>query len=245
MEIWVRVKEYPNYEVSTYGNIRNIKTLRVLKYYLRNGYPSVSLSNNGIIKTVNIHRIVGISFLEKNDLVINHKDGNKENNHVENLEFVSYKNNTLHAIENKLTKIHVNKVKQYKMENNELIYINEFSSIKEASIKSGISDKHIGSVCRGNRKSTGGYIWKYSDKEVNIINPLNIVGKEIKDFPNYIITKEGKVYSKKRKDYLIATKTLNGYYKIKLCNNGLYKDFYIHKLVKDHFNSLIPDIMET
>ena len=90
-------------------------------------------------------------------------------------------------------------------------------------------------MCRGNRKSTGGYVWKYIDKDFSKVNEDEVDGKEIKDFPNYIITKEGKVYSKKRKDYLVPSKIPSGYLKVKLCNNGLYKDFYIHKLVNDHF----------
>jgi hypothetical protein len=233
MEVWGIIKNYPNYEVSTKGNIRNIKTLNILKSSLRNGYPSVSLSKEGKAKTVNIHRIVASVFLGEKDLIINHKDGDKTNNSLENLEWVSYKDNAIHALENKLTKTHPNKVGQYTLKDQELI--KEYSSIIEASKETGISDKHIGSVCRGNRKSTGGYVWKYIDKDFSKVNEDEVNGKEIKDFPNYIITQEGKVYSKKRKDYLIPSKIPSGYLKVKLCNNGNYKDFYIHKLVKDHF----------
>jgi len=233
MEVWGIIKDYPNYEVSTKGNIRNIKTLNILKSSLRNGYPSLGLSKDGKSKTVNIHRIVASVFLGENDIIINHKDGDKTNNNLENLEWVSYKDNTKHALESKLTKTHSNKVGQYTLKDQELI--KEYSSIIEASKETGISDKHIGSVCRGNRKSTGGYVWKYIDKDFSKINEDEVDGKEIKDFPNYIITNEGKVYSKKRKDYLVPSKIPSGYLKVKLCNNGLYKDFYIHKLVNDHF----------
>jgi hypothetical protein len=234
MEVWGKIKEYPNYEVSTKGNIRNIKTLNILKECLRNGYPSVSLSKDGKSFTKNIHRIVANTFLGESDLIVNHKDGNKTNNTLENLEWVSYKENTKHALENELQKIHTNRVGQYLLKD-ELILIKEYSSIIEATKETGISDKHIGSVCRGNRKSTGGYVWKYIDKEFSKVNIEDVVGKEIKDFPNYIITQDGKVYSKKRKDYLIISKTSNGYSKVKLCNNGVYKDFYIHKLINDYF----------
>jgi hypothetical protein len=233
MEVWGIIKDYPNYEVSTKGNIRNIKTLNILKSSLRNGYPSLGLSKDGKSKTVNIHRIVASVFLEEKDLIINHKDGDKTNNNLENLEWVSYKDNTKHALESKLQKTHPNKVGQYTLKDQELI--KEYSSIIEASKETGISDKHIGSVCRGNRKSTGGYVWKYIDKDFSKVNEDEVDGKEIKDFPNYIITKEGTVYSNKRKDYLVPTKIPSGYLKVKLCNNGLYKDFYIHKLVSDHF----------
>ncbi len=233
MEVWDIIKDYPNYEVSSKGNIRNITTLNILKSSLRNGYPSVSLSKDGKSKTVNIHRIVASVFLGENNLIINHKDGNKTNNILENLEWVSYKDNTKHALENKLQKTHPNKIGQYTLKTQVLIKV--YPSIIEASNETGISDKHIGSVCRGNRKSTGGYVWKYIDKVFSKINEDEVNGKEIKDFPNYIITQDGKVYSKKRKDYLVPSKIPCGYLKVKLCNNGNYKDFYIHKLVKDHF----------
>ncbi len=233
MEVWGIINDYTDYEVSTKGNIRNIKTLNVLKSSLRNGYPSVSLSKYGKSKTVNIHRIVASVFIGENNLIINHKDGNKTNNTLENLEYVSYKDNTKHALERKLQKVHTNKVGQYTLKGQELI--KEYCSIIEASKETGISDKHIGSVCRGNRKRTGGYVWKYIDKDFSKINEDEVDGKEIKDFPNYIITQDGKVYSKKRKDYLVPSKIPSGYLKVKLCNNGNYKDFYIHKLVNDHF----------
>jgi len=235
MEVWGKIKDYPNYEVSTKGNIRNIKTLNILKSSLRNGYPSVSLSKEGKSNTKNIHRIVASTFIGESELIVNHKDGNKTNNSLENLEWVSYEDNTKHALENNLQKTHPNRVGQYKLKDEKLILMREYSSIIEASKETGISDKHIGSVCRGNRKSTGGYVWRYIDKEFSKINIEDVTGKEIKDFPNYIITQQGKVYSKKRKDYLIASKLPNGYLKVKLCNNGNYKDFYINKLVNDYF----------
>ena len=235
MEVWGKIKDYPNYEVSNKGNIRNIKTLNILKGCLRNSYPSVTLSKEVKTNTKNIHRIVATTFLGESELIVNHKDGNKANNNLENLEWVSYEDNTRHALENKLQKTHPNRVGQYILKGEDMILIKVYLSIIEASKETGISDKHIGSVCRGNRKSTGGYVWKYIDKEFSKINIEDVVGKEIKDFPNYIITQDGKVYSKKRKDYLIASKIPNGYFKVKLCNNGIYKDFYIHKLVNDYF----------
>jgi len=65
----------------------------------KNGYVSVVLSKNGVGKTVKIHRIVAQAYIacDKSGLVVNHKDGNKSNNVVDNLEWTSPKKNTIHA----------------------------------------------------------------------------------------------------------------------------------------------------
>jgi hypothetical protein len=95
-EIWkgVIIDEVKyNYEVSNTGNIRNSQTGRVLKPSIRAQYYGVSLSKNTKSKTYNIHSIVAMMFIDNpnNYKVINHKDGNKVNNNVENLEWCSYK----------------------------------------------------------------------------------------------------------------------------------------------------------
>jgi hypothetical protein len=114
-EIWVRVR-YSNiiliYEVSVYGKIRNIITNKVLKGYVDvNGYIQVMLKTvNNKIKKFRIHTLVAITyrFLDYSEITntVNHKDCNKLNNSVLNLEWVSNAynieharvNNTIHSI---------------------------------------------------------------------------------------------------------------------------------------------------
>ena len=107
MEIWknVNLKNYEMYEVSSLGNVRrNGKLLK--KGVDRYGYLRVNLCNNNIRKTRTIHRLVALAFIENpnNCLTVNHKDGNKKNNMVENLEWVTSQENTKHAQENELYK---------------------------------------------------------------------------------------------------------------------------------------------
>lgn len=234
---WRKIKEFENYQVSNDGRIRNKNTKKVLKPWIRNGYYSITLRKDSKSFTKNIHKIVGITWLKKtlNSNFINHIDGNKLNNKLENLEFVTPKQNTKHAIDNNLTKPNVKKVKQYTKDG---IFLKEFASIKEAEGKTGVSNKHIGSVCRGKRKTTGGYVWKYSDDiEINIQIPK---GKKIKEYSNYILTKEGRVFSVKTTRYLIPKKLPSGYKTVKLCNSykQISKDHYIRKLMKE----LYPNI---
>lgn len=100
MEVW---KKYPNdnrYEVSSLGRIRGQKGNILKGTQTKDGYKKVGLYTNGKGKFKYIHRMVLETFLpnEKSDkLEVNHKDGNKENNSLENLEWVTSKENNLHA----------------------------------------------------------------------------------------------------------------------------------------------------
>lgn len=92
---WEVVAVNPNYEVSDLGEVRNIKTGRILKQKLRNGYAAVNLSNDGKVTTYNVHRLVAEAFLSNSDKKeqVNHKDEIKTNNSLPNLEYVTPKEN--------------------------------------------------------------------------------------------------------------------------------------------------------
>lgn len=101
--MWKTIPFERNYEVSTFGEVRNktskhVKSLRLSK----NGYYRVTLYPSG--KTYFIHKLVAETFIEKIDgkPYVNHKDGDKLNNSLHNLEWCSPKENTHHAIENGL-----------------------------------------------------------------------------------------------------------------------------------------------
>ncbi len=193
-EIWKKIKDYSNYEVSNTGKIRNIKLNIELKLSYNTGYYFIELREKGKRRKGYIHRLVAEAFLEKinEKLVVNHKDGNKENNNVENLEWITQGENVKHALDNNLL-IHFKlEVNQYTKEG-KLIY--KYSSIEEASKKTNINGASISLVCKEKRKSAGGFIWKYNSETNTLKNQPE--GIEIKEFPNYIITRDGKVYSKK------------------------------------------------
>lgn len=106
-EIWKDIPKYEGiYEISNYGRIKNKKTGKLKSQ--RNtfkGYLQVGLSNKGD-KTFRVHRLVAEAFIPNpNNLPqVNHKDGNKKNNRVDNLEWISNYDNMQHAIKLGLTK---------------------------------------------------------------------------------------------------------------------------------------------
>lgn len=105
-EIWKQIENFENYEVSTYGRVRkNYKNKKVkyLKPMKTNGYLCVELWKNRKRKRIKIHRLVAIAFISNPDNLpqVNHKDLNKENNNVENLEWISNRDNCLHYHKNK------------------------------------------------------------------------------------------------------------------------------------------------
>lgn len=88
------------YAISNKGNLINVKNNKKLKTRInKHGYEEVQLSTNGIRKNYRVHRLVGILFLSniENKPYINHKDGNKLNNNVDNLEWCTSKENDFHA----------------------------------------------------------------------------------------------------------------------------------------------------
>lgn len=114
-EIWKTIEEYPNYQISNKGRIKSIERItnagilnvekvkrneRILKpQTMTKGYLGVKLYNNQIGKTIKIHRLVAKYFIPNpnNYEQVNHIDGNKKNNCVENLEWCNCIQNMEHS----------------------------------------------------------------------------------------------------------------------------------------------------
>jgi DNA-directed RNA polymerase II subunit RPB2 len=97
---WKIINNYDNYSISNKGEVKNNTTRRILKYYIRNGYNSVTLSKDNCKKTFNIHNLVAEHFLKKptnKGYVVNHIDEDKLNNNLDNLEYITYRDNTLYS----------------------------------------------------------------------------------------------------------------------------------------------------
>ncbi len=83
------------------GEIYNNKGKKISLSKYKQGYPVLRLKINGVTKAYKVHRLVAEAFIPKipNKTIVNHKDGNKCNNNVQNLEWTNYLENNIHAIE--------------------------------------------------------------------------------------------------------------------------------------------------
>jgi len=171
MEIWKKIQINPNYEISSLGNVRSIthKTLckdgRTRTYVGKNlvpkidrhGYKRVALGRQN--DNIAIHRLVAQTFIDNpnNYPCINHIDGNKLNNSIENLEWCTYSENLIHAYKTKLNP-RPKRVKQMTMDG---VLIKEWESATQCSKETGISRSKIGECCLGKRKAHRGYRWVF------------------------------------------------------------------------------------
>ena len=173
MEVYKDIVGYEGlYQISNEGNVKSlIKRFGCEKVLnpgiTRAGYLTVTLCKNKKRESVQIHRVVAEHFLLKTDLCVNHKDCDKLNNHVDNLEWVSYKENTHHAMSNGLLVFNTQKIATDKRKvvlqidpiTNEIVA--RYNSAHDAARKTGFNRGNICSCCRGNGKIVNKYIWKY------------------------------------------------------------------------------------
>jgi hypothetical protein len=181
MEEWKYIEgTNKGYKISNFGKVYSLKTNKLMRIQtnVRFGYKQVYLRQNGGYKMYKIHRLVATHFIEniENKKEVNHKDGNKENNTVYNLEWCTRLENVRHAIKEglwKFTESHRQALKKYN-ENRETKtvymytktgeFIREFKSAVHAGNFVGSSKNNI-SACANNyktAKSVKGYVFKYN-----------------------------------------------------------------------------------
>lgn len=149
MEKWEKIDNYPLYEVSNFGCIRNKRTNRITFGWDRGlGYKKVRLYNENGSKSIYLHRLVAIAFLEKvnGKNNVNHIDFNPENNRVENLEWCNHKENIRHSS------------KAGRMSKTKLIILNKYNGIfyygvKEAAESIGIKTNTLTCKLTGKLKN--------------------------------------------------------------------------------------------
>ena len=123
----------------------------------------MNLHKLGVSSVLPVHRLVAEAFICNlfGLPVVNHIDGNKANNTVENLEWVSYSENNVHALQHQLRAPKSNPVMQIDM-NSEAVAV--YESVTDASRHTGISRGMISHAVHGRVKQAGGYIWRLIEK---------------------------------------------------------------------------------
>lgn len=160
-EIWRDIKGYENrYAISNKGRIYSYLSNKMLSQCLRRGYLSVCLiTGDGRKKMESVHRLVAIHFLDNpNNLPqVNHKDENKLNNEVDNLEWCTAKDNMNYGTRNeRISKAHNKSV--YCINNNTV-----YPSATIAAKELGLNRPAISECCNGKRQSVKGYRFKFAD----------------------------------------------------------------------------------
>lgn len=161
-------------------SFKNHKKIIMKPHKTIKGYYQIVLYKNGKAKRFQIHRLVAKAFIKnfENKPAVNHIDGNKLNNIVDNLEWCTLSENTLHAYRTGLEKITERKiacgkkyaqlnfnweklkkkVDQFDLQGN---FIRTWESGTEAERQLNLPHSKVAACCVGRRKSTGGFIWKH------------------------------------------------------------------------------------
>lgn len=238
-ETWTPIANFPNYMVSTFGNVKNIISQKILKNSIKAGYYHVSLVNANVHKTLKVHRLVANAFISNfdNKPEVNHVDKNKLNNNVENLEWVTRSENMKHSF-NTSGKITNNKsIKIDMIDANSNQIIDTFDSIATAAnwlvINCGAKNVHSAqnsiSNCFCNLSSTSfGYKWKAHDD----IYYVDEVWKQIdihasNEKLKYFVSNLGRY--KNGKGIIMSNYKINenGYIRVNI--NG--KTYLLHRLI--------------
>lgn len=166
MESWKPIPNYENlYEINTLGEVRSLcgryGKNKILKACVNSrGYSLVTLCKDGKQKSFNVHRLVAELFIPNPDGLpcINHKDEDKTNNNVSNLEWCSYYYNNVYG--QRLTKSAMKRSIPVVCVETGTVY----ASSQSAAQKTGICQSSISSCCNGKAKTAGGFHWRYHTK---------------------------------------------------------------------------------
>lgn len=162
-EIWMPIPGYEGlYEISTEGRVKSLCSGRWHTEMIRkgvrdkNGYLTVNLKKDGRYICAKVHRLVATTFIDNPNGYphVNHKDCDKTNNSVTNLEWCTAAYNNAYKDKYKCTNKAVKQI-------HDGVIINTYESIRLASKATGTNETCISMVLHGKRKKAGGYEWAY------------------------------------------------------------------------------------
>lgn len=175
MEQWRTVIDdngevWKNYEVSTHGRVRSLnykgvkgRVQELKPSAIKDGYLQVVFHKNGNQKHFLVHRLVALAFIPNphNKPTVNHLDQNTQNNHVENLQWATMKEQNTHGTHSESS------AKARRNMNGKRVLCVEtgiiYESTQQAERETGLSQSSISACCRGKRKTCGKCHWEYAD----------------------------------------------------------------------------------
>ena len=187
-ELWKDIKGYEGYyQISNLGRVKSLNRTIIRRdnkiYHQKEQIITPCINHKGYYCCIlrkefkgypkRVHRLVAENFLDNpnNLLQVNHIDGNKQNNNVNNLEWISNYDNMQHSIKmglrdvikitNKLRETNRREILQYDLDGN---FIKQYNSIKEAETELHIPNQNIVKVCQGKRKMAHNFVFKYAKK---------------------------------------------------------------------------------
>lgn len=172
IEVWKDIEGFEGlYQVSNMGRVKSLKrNKQIIKKTNKDGwgYLHIDLYKDGKGKMYKIHRLVARAFIDNpyNLPQVNHKDEDKTNNSVDNLEWCTRKYNCNYgtAIQRRTEKMTNGKnskaVFQYNMSGE---FVKEYPSVMEVQRQLKYANTNISQCCLGKRKTAYGYIWRYAD----------------------------------------------------------------------------------
>ncbi len=243
MEEWRVITDFPNYSISNLGNVLNTQTNKMMKLTIKSGYYCIGFTHNKNKKTFKVHRLVALYFIDnpKNKEQVNHKNKNKLDNSLNNLEWVTHKENMQHKSIGLIYKSNKNRpVLRLNKTTGEIL--EKYNSIEDAGIWCSdnklTSNSHngrnaIGNCVNGLSNSAYGFCWEFEKKNENIdeewreINPNNLLEQEINTNKKYYVSNLGRFknsYGTIMENYKVNE---NGYIRVFIYN----KTFALHRLV--------------
>ena len=237
-EEWKDIKGYEGlYQVSNKGRVKSIRNNIILKPIISDkGYYRVDLSKNNNKDRIRVHRLVAQAFIPNpnNYPQVNHKDENKSNNRVDNLEWCTDKYNHDYGTRNERATKHLadfNSISVVQLDNNHKL-IKVWKSASSVNIQ-GIEHQHISECCSGKIITYKNYYWLYKkDYDLWIKSKGNQeIWQPLKGFNNYLISNFGNIKTINGK--IISSYSNQNSYQllIKLVNNGHEHSYKIDELV--------------
>lgn len=180
-EIWKDIPDYEGlYQASNLGRIKSLNRIdncnrlrksKILKFTkINNGYLQVQLSKNGKTQVLLVHRLIALTFLDNSNefKIVNHINGIKTDNRVENLEWCTQSHNINESYRLGLQirqygkdNYHSKNINQYDLQGN---FIKTWDSFMDIERELNFNHSNLQKVCCGKYKFAYGYIWRYANE---------------------------------------------------------------------------------